>query len=68
MKKKIFRIVIFMTVGSLLGIAYYYFIGCRSGTCPLNSNPYISSIYGSLLGLLYGFNVNSKNNKRIHNS
>ncbi len=68
MKKYIFRIVIFTTLGSLLGVAYYYLIGCRSGTCPISSNPYISSIYGSLLGLLYGLNIKSKNNKRIPNS
>ncbi len=68
MKKKIFRIVIFTTAGSFLGFAYYYFVGCRSGSCPISSNPYISSIYGSILGLLYGFNIKSKNNKKIHNS
>lgn len=39
--------------GAILGYAYYYFIGCRGGSCPISSNPYISTIYGSLLGLIW---------------
>jgi len=42
-------------VGGLLGFAYYYFIGCSSGACPITSNPYISTIYGALAGLIYSF-------------
>ncbi|MCX7861859.1 MAG: DUF6132 family protein [Bacteroidales bacterium] len=46
-------------LGCLLGVvggyAYYYFIGCSFGTCPITSNPYASMVYGALLGavLLY---------------
>jgi len=39
-------------LGGTGGFAYYYFIGCSSGTCPITSNPYISIIYGALLGYL----------------
>ena len=39
-------------VGGGIGFAYYRFIGCASGTCPLTSNPYISTIYGAVIGLL----------------
>ena len=46
-----FRRAAFVILGALLGFAYYYFIGCASGTCPITSNPYISTGYGSLLGL-----------------
>jgi hypothetical protein len=38
--------------GAGLGYAYYYFIGCRGGTCPITSNPYISTLYGAGIGLL----------------
>ncbi|MBS3944358.1 MAG: hypothetical protein KGZ42_02570 [Melioribacter sp.] len=38
--------------GALLGYAYYYFIGCYSGTCPITSNPYISTFYGALIAFI----------------
>jgi hypothetical protein len=39
-------------LGAAGGFAYYYFIGCSSGTCPITSNPYISTAYGALIGAL----------------
>lgn len=41
-----------ITLGGIGGFAYYYFIGCASGTCPITSNPYITVIYGALLGYI----------------
>ena len=40
-------------VGAVLGFTYYYFIGCRTGTCPITGNPYISILYGVLIGLIW---------------
>ncbi|MGA9119143.1 MAG: DUF6132 family protein, partial [Bacteroidota bacterium] len=37
------------------GFLYYYFIGCASGTCPITSNPYVSTLYGAGMGLLLGW-------------
>ena len=51
LKNKWFRRVSLVIIGALLGFAYYYFIGCAHGTCPITSNPYVSTGYGSLLGL-----------------
>ena len=34
------------------GFAYYYFVGCVSGTCPITSNPWISTAYGGLIGFV----------------
>jgi predicted MFS family arabinose efflux permease len=34
------------------GFAYYYFIGCSTGNCPLKSNPWIMMGYGALIGYL----------------
>lgn len=42
-------------VGGIGGYAYYYFIGCRTGSCPIQSNPLISTAYGALLGLVFSF-------------
>jgi hypothetical protein len=39
-------------IGSVGGYLYYAFIGCNSGTCPITSNPYISILYGTLIGYL----------------
>ncbi len=46
------RRTVFGIAGALGGFAYYYFVGCASGACPISSNPYISAAYGSLMGLL----------------
>ncbi len=46
--------IIGIVVGAIGGYLYYYFIGCRSGSCPINSNPYISTLWGALIGYLLG--------------
>jgi len=38
--------------GAGLGFLYYKFIGCRTGSCPITSNPWISMIWGGLIGFL----------------
>ncbi len=39
-------------VGGLAGYLYWYYIGCTSGTCPIQSNWHTSSLYGGLMGYL----------------
>lgn len=41
--------------GAGLGFAYYYFIGCTSGSCPITSNPWISTAYGALFGAIFAW-------------
>ncbi len=36
--------------GAIAGYAYYYFIGCASGTCAITSNPLNSTAYGAIMG------------------
>ena len=48
----ILKIVMDAVIGGGLGFAYYKFIGCSSGTCPLTSHPVVSSVYGAVLGAL----------------
>lgn len=51
------RIIIGVLAGGGIGFGYYKFIGCSSGTCPLTSNPYISTIYGMVLGAMIAGNI-----------
>jgi hypothetical protein len=39
------RVVGSVVLGALAGLAYQRLIGCRSGTCPITSNPYVSTIF-----------------------
>lgn len=41
-----------VALGAIAGYAYYYYVGCASGTCAITSNPLNSTLYGSLLGAL----------------
>jgi len=41
-------------LGAVAGYAYYYFIGCESGTCAITSKPLNSSLYGALMGGFLG--------------
>lgn len=59
MKSKIFRIIpltamIGIVVGAIGGYIYYWQVGCASGTCPLTSNPYLTMLWGAVMGYLVG--------------
>ncbi|HRD06642.1 MAG: DUF6132 family protein [Saprospiraceae bacterium] len=43
-------IIIGVILGSIGGYAYYYFVGCASGSCAITSNPINSTAYGALMG------------------
>lgn len=53
MDKKYIKLLSGLGVGSLLGFAYYYFVGCTSGTCAITSNPFISTAYGGMIGTVF---------------
>lgn len=59
MKKFLFKnasIIIGALLGALGGFLYWYFVGCQSGTCPIKSSPFLSTIWGMVFGgLLLSF-------------
>lgn len=40
-------------IGTIGGFIYYKTIGCSSGSCAITSNPYMSILWGGLLGYLF---------------
>jgi xanthine/uracil permease len=50
--KKYRLTIIGFLVGAVGGYLYYYFVGCSTGTCPITSNPWRMTLYGSLMGML----------------
>jgi hypothetical protein len=49
-----------VVLGGAVGFAYYYFIGCKSGTCAITSSPVNSTMYGVILGVLWTFPTKKK--------
>lgn len=37
-------------VGAIAGFLYWKFIGCTSGACYIQSNPFRMTLYGALMG------------------
>ncbi len=48
----ILKIVIGAVIGGALGFGWYKLVGCATGACPLTSNPYLSTVWGAVIGAL----------------
>ncbi|HKM92802.1 MAG TPA: DUF6132 family protein [Prolixibacteraceae bacterium] len=57
------RYFIGIALGAVAGFLYWHFVGCSSGTCPITSRWYNSTIYGVLIGALFA-NTKKKPNKK----
>ena len=52
-------------IGGTLGLLYWKFVGCESGSCAITSSPINSSIYGMVMGgLLFSSFEDFKKNKK----
>ncbi len=66
MRQIIYKKVLPVVAGALLGYSYYYFVGCN-GTCAITSSPYISTAYGGIIGLLLSFPIKRKKKETVDN-
>ncbi len=41
-------------LGAIAGYLYWRYVGCSSGTCPITSSPFMSTVYGIVMGSLLG--------------
>lgn len=50
--KKWLRPALFVLGGGLVGLGYYYLVGCATGSCAITSSPVRSMAYMGLMGWL----------------
>lgn len=66
------RVFLFFTISSLAGLIlgalggylYYRTVGCSTGACAITSNPYISTLWGGIMGYLIGDLLSGKKEKK----
>ena len=51
-------------IGGIGGFLYWRFVGCTSGTCPIKSVWYWSTLWGMVMGYLIGDLIKDLINKR----
>jgi membrane associated rhomboid family serine protease len=52
--------------GAIAGFLYWKFVGCNTGTCPITSVWYNSSVYGAIIGYLIGNVIDDRRKKTIN--
>lgn len=55
-KHYLVRLALGIGAGAVLGLLYWKFVGCHSGTCPLTSSPAKTVIIFSFMGGLFAYN------------
>jgi hypothetical protein len=59
-------VILFTLTGAIGGFLYWRFVGCISGTCPIQSVWYWSTLWGAAAGYLLGDIINDFVLKRIN--
>lgn len=54
------------TIGAISGFAYWYFVGCTTGTCAITSNPVNSTIYFAVTGAVVVGTLQINSKERAH--
>jgi hypothetical protein len=44
------RMLVGAALGAGLGFGWHKLAGCATGSCPLTSNPFVSTLYGMVVG------------------
>jgi len=42
-----------VVIGAAGGYLFYRVVGCKSGVCPITRSPWLSTIYGAILGAMF---------------
>ena len=61
------QLLLAIVIGAIGGYAYYYFVGCKNGTCSITSDPVKTVLYGMLIGLVFGFKDKTKKKAKKKN-
>lgn len=54
------RTLVGAVLGASLAGAYAWFIGCKTGTCPLTSSVWTAALYGTFVGAVAGWPARAK--------
>lgn len=52
--KRARALVLFAIVGALAGYLLHRFVGCPTGGCPITGNPWVATLYGSVVAVVVG--------------
>lgn len=64
MIKKEWLTLLGIALGLLGGFLYWRLVGCSTGSCPITASPWISSLWGGVMGgLLFSLFKPNKNKK-----
>lgn len=53
-----------MLAGIIGGYVYYIKVGCTNGSCPISSNPWLTMLWGLMMGYLLGDMFNKETEKK----